>query len=75
MKNTKKNYEKLLNEYESLKNELMNHEENLYDSMNWDLEGYYEEYNNKDLFDNLYNQVLACKSLLKGYKKLNYIFS
>ena len=75
MKNNKNNFTKLLNEYERLKNELMKYDENLHDSMYWDLEGYHEELLDEELFNNLHNQVLACKSLLKGYKKLKYIFS
>lgn len=75
MKNTQNNFIKLYNEYAELKNELMDYNENLHDSMYWDLEGYYEESDDHEaLFDDLYNQVKACRSLLKGYKQLNYIF-
>ena len=75
MKNTEKNFIKLYNEYAELKDELMEYNENLHDSMYWDLQGYYEESDDhEELFDDLYNQVKACRNLLKGYKQLRYIF-
>ena len=75
MKRTKNNFEKLLEEYRTLKDELLDFEENLHDGMYYDIQGYWEEYNEYEgLFDDLHNQVKACRNLLKGYKELHYIF-
>ncbi len=75
MKNTKYNFSKLLNEYIKLKDELKKYEPASLYKMDWDIEGYYaESYDYKYLFDDLYNQVKACRNLLKGYKELHYIF-
>jgi hypothetical protein len=77
MKNTENNFNKLLNEYAELKDKLIEYtfNGNLHDSMYWDLEGYYSESDDHtELFDDLYNQVKACRNLLKGYKQLHYIF-
>jgi hypothetical protein len=77
MKNTENNFNKLLNEYAELKDKLIEYtfNGNLHDSMYWDLEGYYAESDDhEELFDDLYNQVKACRNLLKGYKQLHYIF-
>ncbi len=69
---------KLLGEYEDLKDSLMEYNDNLHDAMYYDIRGYYEEvsevYNEESLFEDLNNQVKACRKLLKGYKELNYIF-
>ena len=43
MKNTANNFIKLYNEYAELKDEIMDYNDNLHDSMYWDLEGYYSE--------------------------------
>jgi hypothetical protein len=75
MKRTKNNFEKLLEEYRTLKDELLDFEENLHDGMYYDIQGYWEEYNQyEELFDDLHSQVKACRNLLKGYKQLHYIF-
>tara|TARA_R110002051_G_C8719697_1_gene496511 strand:+ start:620 stop:853 length:234 start_codon:yes stop_codon:yes gene_type:complete len=76
MKKTENNFRKLLNEYSSLKDELMEFEENLHDGMYYDIQGYWEEFDENFIyyFDDLYNQVKACRNILKGYKELKYIF-
>jgi len=65
---------KLLGEYEDLKDSLMEYNDNHYDGMYWDIQGYYEEGYNESLLEDLNNQVKAYRKLLKGYKELNYIF-
>lgn len=71
MKNKTK-YLKLLNEYQELKDKIMEIDDRFHDGMYYDLMGYYEE--EYDYLPELESQVKACRDLLKGLKALNYIF-
>ncbi len=68
-------YIKLLNEYESLKDEIMQEDDKFHDGMYYDIMGFWEEIDDEDRpIDELESQVKACRSLLKGLKGLNYTF-
>ena len=71
MKNKIK-YLKRLNEYQELKDKIMEIDDRFHDGMYYDLMGYYEE--EYEYLPELESQVKACRSLLKGLKGLNYIF-
>ena len=65
--------EKLLREYSKLRDELMPYTMNHFDAMSYDIDGYWEADYDVDL-NILKNQISAFKILLKGYKKINYIY-
>ena len=74
---------KLLNEYDELKDKIMDHDGKYHDGMYWDIQGYAESYEYEldtdeertNEIEMLNNQVKACRMLLKGLKALNYIYS
>jgi hypothetical protein len=74
---------KLLNEYDELKDKIMDHtNDQLNDGMYWDIQGYVETYEYEletdeertDEIETLHKQVKACRMLLKGLESLNYIY-
>tara|TARA_R110000782_G_scaffold185619_1_gene275735 strand:- start:135 stop:362 length:228 start_codon:yes stop_codon:yes gene_type:complete len=70
-----KKYNKLLNEYNDLKDKIMEIDDRFHDGMYYDIMGYEEEsYENLDYLPELESQVKACRDLLKGLKALKYIF-
>ena len=78
-------FKKLINEYDSLKDELMEYDSRFHDNIFWDMTGYcedYEEFHFNDdqedlqgLLKDLEKQVKACRQLLQGFQNLNYIYS
>ena len=85
-KKLQKRFTKLINEYDSLKDKLMDYEGNLHDPMFYDIQGYcesfdeitYDEYINLEdleyIIEDLQKQVEACRLLLKGFEKLEYVY-
>ena len=87
-KKLQKRFFKLINEYNHLKDELMDFDDNLHDPMYWDVQGYCESFDeitcmyNEDvnledlesIIEDLQKQVEACRLLLKGFKKLKYVY-
>lgn len=68
-----KKYIKLLNEYDSLKDEIMSIDDRFHDGMYYDIMGFMSE-TDDGLIGELESQVKACRSLLKGLKALKYTF-
>ncbi len=72
--------EKLLEEYFDLKDMLLDYTDEFYDAMLYDIEGYYEKVYFSDEEDREYyakvltKQVSAFKSILEGYKQIDYTF-
>ena len=74
---------KLLNEYDELKDKIMDHDGKYHDGMYYDIQGYSEIYEHEletdeertEEIETLHKQVKACRMLLKGLKALNYIYS
>ena len=66
--------EKLLREYSKLRDELMPYTMKHFDYMSYDIDGYWEADEDDVDIDILKNQISAFKILLKGYKKINYIY-
>ena len=72
--------EKLLEEYFDLKDMLLDYTDEFYDAMLYDIEGYYEKVYFSDEEDREYyakvltKQVNAFKSILEGYKQIDYTF-
>ena len=70
-----KKYIKLLNEYNSLIDKIMEQDDRFHDGMYYDHMGFRDEIDEEDRpIDELESQVKACRSLLKGLKGLNYTF-
>ncbi|MHA2218075.1 MAG: hypothetical protein ACXACY_19240 [Candidatus Hodarchaeales archaeon] len=69
-------YTKLLKEYSKLKDEILEHTNEFYDAMLYDIEGFNSISEDEILIftDDLENQVKAFKSILKGLKKISYTF-
>ena len=73
---------KLLNEYNELKDKIMDHDGKYHDGMYYDIQGYAETYEYEletdeertNEIETLHKQVKACRMLLKGLKALNYIY-
>ena len=73
---------KLLNEYDELKDRIMDHTNKFHDGMYYDIQGYSEIYEHEletdeektEEIETLHKQVKACRMLLKGLKALNYIY-
>ncbi len=73
---------KLLNEYDELKDRIMDHTNKFHDGMYYDIQGYSEIYEYEletdeertNEIETLHKQVKACRMLLKGLKSLNYIY-
>lgn len=80
--NLDKKFYKLLNEYDELKDRIMEHDDNYHDGMYWDIQGYMETYEyeldtdeeRSEEIETLHKQVKACRMLLKGLESLNYIY-
>jgi len=80
--NLDKKFYKLLNEYDELKDKIMDHNENFHDGMYYDIQGYSEIYeyeleNDEERtneIETLNKQVKACRMLLKGLESLNYTY-
>ncbi len=74
---------KLLNEYDELKDRIMDHTNKFHDGMYYDIQGYSEIYEYEletdeertNEIETLHKQVKACRMLLKGLESLNYIYS
>ncbi len=72
--------EKLLEEYFDLKDMLLDYTDEFHDAMFYDIQGYYEEIDFSDEEDCEYyakvltKQVNAFKSILEGYKQIDYTF-
>ena len=74
MKSTRAQFRELCEQYDKIKDELLEYTEYYHDGMYFDLEGYYMllaegEY---DEIETLRNQVDACRLLLEANKKLDY---
>ena len=73
---------KLLNEYDELKDKIMDYNENFHDGMYYDIQGYSEIYQYEletdeertNEIETLNKQVKACRMLLKGLESLNYTY-
>ncbi len=80
--NLNKKFYKLLNEYDELKDKIMEHKEGFHDGMYYDIQGYSETYNYEletdeeraNEIETLHKQVKACRMLLKGLESLKYIY-
>ena len=80
--NLDKKFYTLLNEYDELKDKIMEHDDNYHDGMYYDIQGYSEIYeyeleNDEEKtkeIDTLNKQVKACRMLLKGLESLNYTY-
>ncbi len=80
--NLNKKFYKLLNEYDELKDKIMEHNENFHDGMYYDIQGYSEIYQYEletdeeraNEIETLNKQVKACRMLLKGLESLSYIY-
>lgn len=80
--NLDKKFYTLLNEYNELKDKIMEYDENYHDGMYYDIQGYSEIYeyeleNDEERIneiETLNKQVKACRMLLKGLESLNYIY-
>jgi len=80
--NLDKKFYTLLNEYDELKDKIMEHDDNYHDGMYYDIQGYSEIYeyeleNDEEKtneIETLNKQVKACRMLLKGLESLNYIY-
>lgn len=74
-----KRFKRLINRYRQLQDELMEYNSALHDPMQYDIEGYEEDLNNDELtperLEDLANQVIAFKHMLKAFKMINYIYS
>lgn len=68
------NFDKLIDRYIELKDELINFTECEHDNMFYDIEGYLSE-SPEEYLQELKNQVEAFEMILKGFKKVSYIFS
>lgn len=71
-----KEYKKLISEYQSIMDDLLDYTANFYDNMLYDIEGYIAMYNDEDYGDieSLRNQVKAFRLILNGMKNVNYVF-
>lgn len=71
-----KEYKKLIDEYRSIKDDLLDYTSNFYDNMLYDIEGYIAMYSEEDYDDieSLRNQVKAFRLILNGMKNMNYVF-
>lgn len=71
-----KEYKKLISEYQSIKDDLLDYTEDFYDNMLYDIEGYIAMYNEEyyDDIESLRNQVKAFRLILNGMKNVNYVF-
>lgn len=71
-----KEYKKLISEYQSIMDDLLDYTANFYDNMLYDIEGYIAMYNDEDYDDieSLRNQVKAFRLILNGMKNVNYVF-
>jgi hypothetical protein len=73
---------KLRNEYEALKDKIMDVDDKYHDGMYYDIQGYVETYEYEldtdeertDEIETLHKQVKACRMLLKALESLNYIY-
>tara|TARA_R100001510_G_scaffold53547_1_gene55246 strand:- start:386 stop:634 length:249 start_codon:yes stop_codon:yes gene_type:complete len=73
---------KLLNEYDELKDKIMDYNENFHDGMYYDIQGYSEIYQYEletdeertNEIETLNKQVKACRMLLKGLESLKYTY-
>ena len=73
---------KLLNEYNELKDKIMEHDDRFHDGMYYDIQGYSEIYEYEletdeeraNEIETLHKQVKSCRMLLKGLESLNYIY-
>ena len=80
--NLDKKFYKLLNEYDELKDKIMEHDDRFHDGMYYDIQGYSEIYEYELETDEeraneiktLHKQVNACRILLKGLESLNYTY-
>jgi len=80
--NLDKKFYTLLNEYDELKDKIMEHDDNYHDGMYYDIQGYSEIYEYElendeekaDEIETLNKQVKACRMLLKGLESLNYTY-
>ncbi len=80
--NLDKKFYTLLNEYDELKDKIMEHDDNYHDGMYYDIQGYSEIYeyeleNDEERtneIETLNKQVKACRMLLKGLESLNYTY-
>jgi len=80
--NLDKKFYKLLNEYDELKDKIMDFDDKYHDGMYFDIQGYVETYEYEldtdeertDEIETLHKQVKACRMLLKALESLNYIY-
>ena len=71
-----KEYKKLISEYQSIKDDLLDYTTNFYDNMAYDIDGYIAMYSDEDYDDieSLRNQVKSFRLILNGMKKVDYVF-
>jgi hypothetical protein len=69
-------YKKLIREYISIKNDLLDYTESFHDGMFFDIEGYIEAFSNQDYdeINELENQVKSFRLILEGFKGIKYVF-
>jgi|Laugresu1bdmlbsd_1035121.scaffolds.fasta_scaffold23743_5 hypothetical protein len=69
-------YKKLIREYISIKNDLLDYTESFHDGMLFDIEGYIEAFSNQDYdeINELENQVKSFRLILEGFKGIKYVF-
>ena len=73
MTSKRKEFSLLLDRYDELRDGLMEHTMNHFDSMGYDINGYiYDEDND---IENLKQQVRAFELMLEAYKLLNYKYA
>jgi hypothetical protein len=69
--------EALINQYDSLANDLFEYTENYWDAMHYDIQGYYGALNEDPKYidiNQLKRQIDATKNLVEAHKSLNYIY-
>ena len=76
MKNESDQFTELLQRYDELRDGLMDYTMKYFDSMGYDIDGYWCRILDGDIsnIDDLRNQVEAFELILEGLSKLNYIF-
>jgi len=69
-------YKKLIHEYISIKNDLLDYTESFHDGMSFDIEGYIKAFSNQDYdeINELENQVKSFRLILEGFKGIKYVF-